>query len=280
MAKVHLGAGSVSVLSVRGSSTEHRMDSVVGEEPLQIRAAGPGQEPTDVAITMRTPGSEEELAAGFLVSEGLTTAGVVAAARFRFGDPRLMSQPHDEIVVELPAPFDASLVATRHFAATASCGICGRASVDELAARVEPLPAGPVVPRSVLARLPDTMREAQAIFEHTGGLHASALFDVSGELLALREDVGRHNALDKVIGSRALAGALPLNSTVLVVSGRVSFEITQKAAAAGIPVVAAISAPSDLAVATAERLDMTLVGFLRGDGFNIYAGPERIDLSA
>jgi FdhD protein len=279
MADAHLEAGSVSVLAVRGTSVERRPDSVVGEEPLQVRAAGPGQALVDVAITMRSPGHEEDLAAGFLLSEGLADATTLCGARFRFGDPLLLAQPHDEILVELPVAFDASAVAARNFAATASCGICGRASMDALASWVAPLPPGPVVARSVLVRLPDAMREAQAVFERTGGLHASALFDPSGELVVLREDVGRHNALDKVIGSRALAGALPLHGQVLLVSGRVSFEIVQKAAAAGVPIVAAISAPSDLAVATAERLAMTLVGFLRGDGFNIYTVPERIDLS-
>lgn len=280
MANTHLGAARVSVLAVRGASVERRPDSVVGEEPLQIRAAGPGQEPVDVAITMRSPGHEDELAAGFLMSEGLVTPAAIAAAKFHFGDPLVLAQPHDDILVELPVTFDAAAVAARNFAATASCGICGRASMDALASWVQPLPPGPVVRRSVLVRLPDAMREAQALFERTGGLHASALFDVSGALIVLREDVGRHNALDKVVGSRALAGALPLHGQVLLVSGRVSFEIVQKAAAAGNPVVAAISAPSDLAVTTAERLGMTLVGFLRGDGFNIYSRPERIDLSA
>lgn len=274
------GLGSVSVLAVRGTHAERRLDGVVGEEPLQLRAAGPGQAPVDVAITMRTPGHEEDLAAGFLVSEGLTDAAAIATTRFRFGDPLLLAQPHDDILVELPVAFDATAVAARNFAATASCGICGRASMDALAAWVPPLPPGPLVARSVLVRLPVAMREAQKLFERTGGLHASALFDVSGGLIVLREDVGRHNALDKVIGARAMAGALPLHGHVLLVSGRVSFEIVQKAAAAGIPLVAAVSAPSDLAVATAERLGMTLVGFLRGDGFNVYTGPERLDLSA
>ena len=163
--------------------------------------------------------------------------------------------------------------------ATASCGICGKASIDDVAQRCSPLPVGPVVARSTLLALTDRMRAAQAVFDRTGGLHAAALFTPGGELVRVREDVGRHNALDKLIGAAALAGELPLHDRVALVSGRVSFEVAQKAAVAGIPVLVAVSAPTDLAVATARRLGMTLVGFLRGDGFNLYAGEERIDLS-
>ena len=267
-----------TALVVRGDSVERRPDALVGEEPLQIRAAGPGQAPEDVAITMRTPGFEEELAIGFLLAEGLIGLDDVASITFELGDPVLVAQPHDELLVRLPRRLDLAALAERHFVATASCGICGRASTDELVARIERLPEGPVVPRSVLESLPDRMREAQTIFEATGGLHASALFDPRGQVLELREDVGRHNALDKLVGARAFAGELPAHGSVLLVSGRVSFEIVQKAAVAGIPVLAAVSAPSDLAVSTAERVGMTLVGFLRGDGFNVYTGAQRIDL--
>jgi FdhD protein len=266
------------VLAVRGGSAVRRADTLVGEEPLQIRAAGPGQPPVDVAITMRTPGSEMELAAGFLATEGLVPPSELALATIEVGDPGRLAQPHNEVLVRLPTRFDPSVVAERHFVATASCGICGRASLDELAARIDPIPPGPRLRRSVLVRLPDVMRGAQPVFERTGGLHAAALFSPDGELVALREDVGRHNALDKLVGSQVLAGAVPLHGCVLLVSGRVSFEIAQKAAAAGIPIICAVSAPSDLAVTTAQRLGMTLVGFLRGDGFNVYAGEERLDL--
>jgi FdhD protein len=181
-------------------------------------------------------------------------------------------------VVRLSKPFDDSKVAERHFVATASCGICGKASIDEVALRVEPLPEGPVVSRAVILALPDLLRAAQRAFDETGGLHAAGLFTPKGELLALREDVGRHNAIDKLVGSQVLAAAMPLHDRVLMVSGRVSFEIVQKAAVAGIPIVCAVSAPSDLAIETAERLGVTLVGFLRGDGFNVYAHDARIDL--
>jgi FdhD protein len=198
--------------------------------------------------------------------------------RFERGDPVEMNQPDDSITVRLARAFDASVVAERNFVATASCGICGKASLDEVAIRSAPIPAGPVVTRSVVLALPDLLRAAQRAFDETGGLHAAALFTPAGELLALREDVGRHNALDKLVGSQVLAKAMPLNERILMVSGRVSFEIVQKAAVAGIPIVCAVSAPSDLAVESAERLGVTLVGFLRGDGFNVYAHDERIDL--
>jgi FdhD protein len=264
------------IVAVRGSELEYRADRVVGEEPLEIRAAGPGQEPVAVAVTMRTPGFENELAVGFLRTEGLIEGPEVL--RFELGDPAEMNQPDDRITVRLARAFDASAVAERHFVATASCGICGKASLDEVAIRSDPLPPGPVVARSVVLAMPDLLRAAQRAFDETGGLHAAALFSPSGELLAIREDVGRHNALDKVVGSQVLAKAMPLHDRILMVSGRVSFEIVQKAAVAGIPVICAVSAPSDLAVEAADRLGVTLVGFLRGDGFNVYAHDERIDL--
>ena len=226
---------------------------------------------------MRTPGNEDELAVGFLRTEGLIEGPEVL--RVETGDPETMNQPDDTALVRLSRAFDASRVAERHFIATASCGICGKASLDEVALRAEPIPAGePIVARSTILALPDALRAAQRAFDETGGLHASGLFSRTGELLVLREDVGRHNALDKVIGSQVLAGRLPLHDTILMVSGRVSFEIVQKAAVAGIPILCAVSAPSDLAISAAERLGVTLVGFLRGDGFNVYTHDDRIDL--
>jgi FdhD protein len=264
------------IVAVRGESLEVRDDRVVGEAPLEIRAAGPRQEPVAVAVTMRTPGNEAELAVGFLRTEGLLDGQEVLGTSG--GDPGTLSQPDDTIVVRLSRTFDDSKVAERHFVATASCGICGKASIDEVALRAEPLPKGPVVTRSVILALPDLLRAAQRAFDQTGGLHAAGLFTPKGELLALREDVGRHNAIDKLVGSQVLAGAMPLHERILMVSGRVSFEIVQKAAVAGIPIVCAVSAPSDLAIETAERLGVTLVGFLRGDGFNVYAHDARVDL--
>jgi FdhD protein len=264
------------ILAIRSDTLEVRDDRVVGEAPLEIRAAGPHQDPVAVAVTMRTPGHEDELAVGFLRTEGLIDGSEVVTTTG--GDPGSLSQPDDTILVRLSRPFDDSKVAERHFIATASCGICGKASIDEIALRIDPIPDGPVVSRSVILALPDLLRAAQKAFDETGGLHAAGLFAPNGELVVLREDVGRHNALDKVIGSQVLAKALPLHERILMVSGRVSFEIIQKAAAAGIPIVCAVSAPSDLAIETAERLSVTLVGFLRGSGFNVYSHDARIDL--
>ena len=268
---------STKVVAVRGAELEVRDDLVVGEEPLEIRAAGPRQEPVQVAVTMRTPGYEDELAIGFLTSEGLLGGNEVLGVRY--GDPGAMADPDDSVLVRLARRFDPSLTAKRNFVATASCGICGKASIDDVAVRCEPLPKGlPVVARSVILGLPDALRAAQAAFERTGGLHAAGLFETDGRLVAIREDVGRHNALDKVIGSRVMANELPLWDRLLMVSGRVSFEIVQKAAVAGVPVICAVSAPSDLAVRLANRLGVTLIGFLRGDGFNVYSHDNRVDL--
>jgi len=264
------------IVAVRGSALEYRADRVVGEEPLEILAAGPGQAPVAVAVTMRTPGNEDELAVGFLRTEGLIEGPEVV--RVQAGNPAEMNQPDDRATVRLSRPFDASVVAERHFVATASCGICGKASLDEVTIKSAPLAAGPVVSRAVVLALPDLLRAAQRTFDETGGLHAAGLFTPTGELIAIREDVGRHNALDKLVGSQVLAKAMPLGQRILMVSGRVSFEIIQKAAVAGIPIVCAVSAPSDLAIEAADRLGVTLVGFLRGDGFNVYAHDERIDL--
>jgi FdhD protein len=264
------------IVAVRGDTLEVRDDRVVGEAPLEIRAAGPRQDPVAVAVTMRTPGHEAELAVGFLRTEGLLEGQMVLGTSG--GDPSVLNQPDDTIVVRLSRPFDDSKVAERHFVATASCGICGKASIDEVALRADPIPPGPVVSRSVVLALPDLLRAAQRAFDETGGLHAAALFAPTGELIAIREDVGRHNALDKLVGSQVLGATMPLHDRLLMVSGRVSFEIVQKAAVAGIPIVCAVSAPSDLAIETAERLGVTLVGFLRGDGFNVYAHDARIDL--
>jgi len=262
---------ATKVVAVRGAELEIRDDLVVGEEPLEIRAAGPRQAPIQVAVTMRTPGYEEELAIGFLATEGLIGDNQVTGVTY--GDPGVMAEPDDSVLVRFALPFDASRLARRNFVATASCGICGKASIDDIARRAEALPRGlPVVSRSVILGLPETLRAGQSAFDRTG------VFETDGRLVAIREDVGRHNALDKLVGSRVRARELPLWDRLLLVSGRVSFEIVQKAAMAGIPIVCAVSAPSDLAVRLADRLGMTLVGFLRGDGFNVYSHDNRIDL--
>ena len=268
--------GARRILAVRGRELMERHDTLAGEEPMAIRAAGPGQDPTDVAVTMRTPGEDAELAVGFLFTEGLIAPGDVEAVEP--GDPARIAHPDDEVLVRLRVPFDASAVAARNFVATASCGICGRASLDSIALRCPRVGPGPVLPRSVLVGLPDALRAGQAVFERTGGLHAAGLFEPDGRLVRVAEDVGRHNALDKLVGGSYLAGDLPFARRIVLVSGRLAFEIVAKAGAAGTPLIVAIGAPSDLAVDAAERLGMTLVGFLRGDDFNVYAGAERINL--
>jgi FdhD protein len=269
---------STRIVAVRAGEIEIRSDVVVAEEPLEIRAAGPGQEPVAVAITMRTPGNEIELALGFLRTEGLIEGDEFEKAQF--GDPGSLSAPDDTILIRLNRPFDGSKVAQRNFVATASCGICGKASIDAVAVLARPIPPGPVVTPAVLLGLPASLREAQRVFEATGGLHAAGLFTPEGELVAIREDVGRHNALDKLVGSQVIGRRLPLNDRLLMVSGRVSFEIVQKAAVAGIPIMAAVSAPSSLAVEAAERFGVTLVGFLRDDRFNVYSHDSRVELGA
>ena len=268
-------ATRAKVTAYRAGHAEAREDRLAGEEPMAIRACGPGQVPVDVAVTMRTPGHEAELAAGFHRAEGLLEDPADIEA-IDVADPATHAHPDDEVVVHLTRPFDASRVAARNFVATASCGICGKASLDDVQIRCRPIPDGPVVTPETLLALPNRLRAAQDVFTATGGLHAAGLFDAAGELLAIREDVGRHNALDKLIGGRFLTGELPLHDRIVLVSGRASFELVQKAAIAGIPILAAVSAPSDLAAEAADRLGVTLVGFLRADGFNVYARPDRV----
>ncbi len=244
---------------------------------MAIRIAGPGQAPVDVAVTMRTRGHDDELAVGFLCSEGLVTPSDIE--RVTVGDPARVAIPENEVLVHLRRQLDPARIPARSFVASASCGICGKASLDDVALRCDRLTGGPIVEPRVLVGLPAALRAGQDVFDRTGGLHAAGLFDAGGgSPIAVREDIGRHNALDKLVGWAALAGRLPLRDHVLLVSGRASFEIVQKAAMAGIAFLAAVSAPSDLAVVAAERVGMTLVGFLRGDTFNVYAGEERVAL--
>jgi FdhD protein len=260
-----------------GRATSRR-DRLATEEPLEIRAAGPGQEPAGVAVTMRTPGDDWELAAGFLFTEGLL-AGREEIESIRYCDLDEPAEQHYNVVtVSLRRPFDAGAL-KRNFYATSSCGVCGKASIDQIEVSCAPLPPGPVLTPDVVNRLPQALRAEQRVFDETGGLHAAGLFDPHGELVTLREDVGRHNAMDKLIGHELLEGRLPAAGRLVLVSGRASFELVQKAAVAGIPILCAVSAPSTLAVSAASRLGMTLIGFLRGDRFNVYAHPERVALS-
>jgi FdhD protein len=246
---------------------EVREDLLAVEEPLEIRVGGQG-----VAVVMRTPGHDRELVAGFLVTEGiLRRREEILDLVYCRPDGR---PPEENIIDVLLAPGAAVDLAklTRHVFTSSSCGICSKASIDAVRAQFPPIATPPAVSRAVLAGLPDKLRAVQAAFAQTGGLHASALFDLGGALQAVREDVGRHNALDKVVGHAFLAGGLPLADRVLLVSGRVSFEIMQKALAAGIPAVAAISAPTSAAVEFARASGQILAGFLRGERMNVYAG--------
>ena len=234
------------------------VDQVAIEEPLEIRVGG-----APLAVTMRTPGDDEELALGFLFGEGLIDS------------PRAVNLTDDLAanIVEVDGPL-AHEPQTRHFYATSSCGVCGKGALEEVAVHSEPAPAGPLVERALLAALPDGLR--QPGFERTGGLHATGLFDPQGTLLYSREDVGRHNAMDKVIGRALLDGLVPLSDSVLCVSGRLSFELVQKAAVAGAPILVGVGAPSSLAVSLADDRNMTLCGFARGDRVNVYTHPERV----
>jgi FdhD protein len=265
----------VQVTVLADGRRSERPDSVVGEEPLEIRVGGPGQDPEAVAVTMRTPGHDFELAVGFLLGEGvLDGQGAVRTVRYcdlPDGDP----QRYNVVTVSAGAPV-ALAGRRRSQAVSAACGVCGTATLDELAGRCPAVPEGVTIEAGVLARLPEQLRRRQRLFDRTGGVHAAGLFSPDGRALAVREDVGRHNAVDKLVGWAALGRRLPLAGAVLCVSGRVSFEIVQKAAVAGISVVAAVSAPSSLAVATAERLGMTLAGFVRTDRANLYSAPWRV----
>ncbi len=261
------------IVAVRGAERRTRRDRLAGEEPMEIRVAGPDGETHAVAVTMRTPGHDFALAAGFLVTEGIVAPGAIRRVAYCDDDDRGEGR-FNAVTVRCDAP--VTLGADRAHAMTSACGICGKTSLDAVVERCDPLPDGPAVAEAALLAMPGRLREAQRVFDATGGLHAAGLFDPGGRLLLAREDIGRHNAVDKVVGAAALAGGLPLHDRVLVVSGRAGFEIVQKAAVAGIPLLAAVSAPSSLAADAAERLGMTLVGFLRGDGYNVYCGAGRI----
>jgi FdhD protein len=267
-------ATPVRVLSVRGGHRSERPDVVASEEPMEIRAHGPGQEPVRVAVTMRTPGGDFELAAGFLFTEGLIGPDDVRQVAY-CDDVDTEDQRYNVITVALSERFDEDRL-HRNFFATSSCGVCGKAALEDVEVRCAPIPAGFRVSADTIVELPERLRSAQRVFDRTGGLHAAGLFTGDGGVVTVREDVGRHNAVDKAIGEQLLAGTLPLADRIMQVSGRVSFEIVQKAAVAGIPVLSAVGAPSSLALDAAERLGVTVVGFVRDGGCNVYSGAERI----
>jgi FdhD protein len=252
-----------------GRPVESATDELAGEEPLEIRVKNRA-----VSVTMRTPGHDDELAAGFLLTEGMirTRDDLVAV------EPCVYDRTGNVVNVVLSPTTEVDFnQLTRHVFASSSCGLCGKATIDAVFQKLDPVPpGGVVVDAKVLLSLPDKLRQSQATFDRTGGLHAAAVFTAAGDLVVAREDVGRHNAVDKVLGYGLLNGLLPYDRHVLMVSGRSSFEIMQKALAGRVPVVAAVSAPSSLAAEFAADSGQTLVGFLRGERMNVYSEPGRI----
>jgi FdhD protein len=247
-----------------GSRAGRRFDDVTAEEPLAIRVGG-----RTLAVTMRTPGDDFDLAAGFLTTEGALGPG----ARLREMRYCADTEAFNTLDVDVEGPVVWHERAT---VASAACGVCGKTSIDDVRRRTAPIPPGPAFAVAAITAAPQALASQQAAFRRTGGIHAAGLMDVGGRLECVREDVGRHNAVDKVIGWAALDDRLPLHQSGLVVSGRAGFEIVQKAAVAGIPLLAAVGAPSSLAVEVAAEVGMTLCGFVRGGGMNVYSCPERL----
>jgi FdhD protein len=263
-------------VSAHDDSRTPALDDVAVEEPLEIRIAG-----ETLAITMRTPGNDRELVLGFLLAEGVITKASDVATVVHCG--RTTDEGRDNSIdvtlapgIKPPIDAETGMLARRGTLVTSACGICGRRSIDDLVARISPLAATARITPAVVAEAVRGLREQQPIFARTGGCHAASLLRVDGRHLATYEDVGRHNAVDKVIGASVLAAALPLSDHLLVVSGRASFELVQKAFSAGIQLVASVSAPSSLAVDLARRANVTLVGFVRGDAMTVYNGEERL----
>ena len=251
-------------------------DYLVTEEPMEIRVSPPGKSAETVAVTMRTPGHDFELAVGFLFTEGIIAApGDLRTVKYCELD--LPEQLYNIVTVEVARPFDEAL-ARRAMVTSASCGICGTETIDQLLTCTTPIGVGegPVLTADVLLGVADAVRKSQPTFDRTGGLHASALFNEQGEITIVREDIGRHNAVDKVIGQAVMNKQMPLTKFGLFCSGRLSFEIIQKAAMARISMIAAVGAPSSLAVETAEKLGITVVGFLRDGKANVYTHPQRV----
>jgi FdhD protein len=251
-----------------GNVARELSDEVVVEEPLEIRVQN-----RPISVTMRTPGHDFELAAGFLLTEGIihNREDVLSIKHCAH------NREHNVLNVVLSGNVAVDFhQLTRHVFASSSCGLCGKATIESIHGQFSPVQSNLVVDPNTLTKLPATMRADQTTFDRTGGLHAAALFDREGRLIVIREDVGRHNAVDKLVGHCLLAGLLPLDRFLLVVSGRSSFEIMQKALAAGLPIVAAVSAPSSLAVEFAEKSGQTLIGFLREGRMNVYSHPERV----
>lgn len=271
----------VRAWDVNGGPPGTTADVVATEEPLEIRVVV-GSHTKPVAVTMRTPGADFELAAGFLFGEGvIKNREAIRSISYCLDRDIDVGQRYNIVNVDLNSGVEVDLAPLeRHFSITSACGVCGKASLDSLRQRgLDSVRSDLTVKQEVLSGLDAQLRAAQALFQSTGGLHASGLFDSRGDLLALREDVGRHNALDKLVGWALLSGQIPLADSILLVSGRASYELVQKALSAGVPMLCSVSAPSSLAVDLATSFGITLVGFLRGDRFKIYAHPNRVELT-
>ena len=266
----------VVVHAVDASGVRPRSDRLIAEEPLEIRVEQHGTSQV-AAVTMRTPGADFELAAGFLYSEGVIRDGS-DVTKIDYCSDVDVEQLYNVVTVHVTADSLPDLEPlNRHFQMTSACGVCGKTTIDAIEARgVGPVEADLSLDDKLILQLPERLRESQKMFDATGGVHAAGLFSRGGDPIAVREDVGRHNAVDKLVGWALKDRRLPLDDAILVVSGRAGFEIVQKAAVARIPIVCAVSAPTSLAVDVAQRFDMTLVGFLRADRFNVYSGRERI----
>jgi len=277
---------AIEISKVDGSRVTTRNDIVAVEEPLEIQLSSPsadGSAAKSVSITMRTPGDDHELALGFLFTEGIIQSADQVISVRHCGEADPDSGLKNIVRVEIDPDIDLQLDRLeRHFYVTSSCGVCGKASLDALRVTGQSslAPQQTVFSSQALVDMPDIVRQQQPLFSKTGGLHAAAIFGSDGEIAIVKEDVGRHNATDKAIGSLFSAGRLPGYDLALLVSGRASFELMQKALVAGIPLLAAVGAPSSLAVRTAKEFDMTLIGFLRDGTFNIYAGPGRVSQGA
>ena len=271
---------AAAVIAVESGRTRELVDDVATEEPLEMRVRRGAAEFT-AAVTMRTPGNDFELAAGFLLAEGIVTRRDTVVSISYCLDPSMDAAQRYNVVTTQLSTLEAQHVhrLERHFSINSACGVCGKTSIDALSTRAGRLQDPVRVPFEQVSLLPARMRDAQRVFASTGGLHAAALFTASGSILTVREDVGRHNALDKAIGWALLNGTVPLTGCAAVVSGRASFELVQKCILAGIPILCAISAPSSLAVQLAQQFGLTLLGFVREGRANVYAGEERIAFS-
>lgn len=274
--------GKADILKVDGGFSEHKPDLIAVEEPLEIRL-GFGEEgqreQRSISVTMRTPGHDFELALGFLFTENIISSYNQVVSIKYCNDVGRQEERENVVRVELTPEIDVDLKKIeRHFYTTSSCGVCSKTSIEAVKTGCPVLNSKLMVTEAVVHQAPDILREQQRIFEYTGGLHAAGLFDAQGTLIMMREDVGRHNALDKLVGAALVKRMIPLSDYFVLVSGRASFELVQKSLMAGVPLMAAVGAPSSLAVSLAEDFNMTLLGFVRNQSFNVYCGRERLEI--